>query len=173
MFEVKKKVSVGDIVLYSPHKGYGRYYTMLVTFVGDDSLEGVVYAFNGYSTAASHKGGVRHESDPIWDDPMRVSAIIEDGDGGCFTLHPKAVLLNQLLDRVEELEQAASRGSAGSLDIAPPKRRKKSDEVATQAPPLMDQSFREPGVEAPEMTAEQKSQRAEALRAALSGISSD
>ena len=168
-FNIKKNVGLHDWVMYSPHKGNGHWAPAKVVFVGDESIEVIVYAYNGHGSSAVHRGGVRHETDPFWEDVNRVASIIEDQDGGCFVENPDKILLRQLAERVAELEDA--RGSAlsgpGEPTVFP--RRKKSKEVSVEpASPPPDNSFREPTADtAPELTAEQKQLRADALKAAL------
>jgi hypothetical protein len=167
-FNIKEKVKIGQWVLYSPHKGNSHWTAALVVFVGDESIECTVYAYNGYTSSAVHRGGVRHESDPLWEDPSRVANIIEEGDGGCFVQHPDTVLLQQLAERVADLEAGSTPAGPGPVEGQSfPRRKKKVAEPEINAP-VSDNSFREPTAEtAPALTAEQKQLRAEALKAAM------
>lgn len=169
-FNIRKNVHLSDWVMYSPHKGNGHWTPAKVVFVGDESLEVIVYAYNGHSSSAVHRGGVRHETDEFWNDVNRVASIIEDQDGGCFVETPDKVLLRQLAERVADLEAGGSAPTTSADGVTTfPRRAKKNKEVAAEpvAPPA-DTSFREPtAANSIELTAEQKQLRADALREAL------
>lgn len=104
MFNFDSDVLKGDWVMYYSHPGSGVSYPALVVHKGNDSIECIVYSWNGAVAAASHKSGVRHVENPVFNDPVIVSNLLADGDSGCFTLHPNAILVKQLLERIEELE---------------------------------------------------------------------
>lgn len=164
--EVVDSITPSDFVLMSSHKGDRKFLPFLVVAKGTDTLEGIAFAYDGYQTKGQHKGGVRHISDPVWDDPLRSSAIISDGDGGCFILHPKTEMLYALIERITDLEERLGdekpRGKPGRKPavVAPA--------PAPVDPPAADQKFRV-DANAPELTPEQKKARADALADALSG----
>lgn len=168
-FNVQENVTVGDIVFFAPHPGYGRYQAALVVFVGNDAIEVVVYSYNGAQASAEHRSGVRHESDPIWQDMQRSQSLIEDDDSGCFVLHPNTVALQSILGRLDDLEDGdrapESAATGGGLAIRPPKKKKGQRDLPPALTPPVDpnKSFREPGPEAPPLTEEQRAARLAAL----------
>lgn len=164
--KVVYSVVPGEIVLTSSHPGDRTFFPFLVTGKGVDTLEGVFYAYNGDSTRSGHKGGIRHSSDPIWQDPMRVASVINEGEGGCFIRHPLTEMLTSAIERIEDLEDQLL-----AKNIAKPKPRKKITAPVVDEPKQVDPEFapfREPtekdGVE---LTEEMKQQRRAALAAAL------
>lgn len=169
-FDVQENVTVGDIVYFAPHPGYGRYQAALVVFVGNEAIEVVVYSYNGQQASAEHRSGVRHESDPIWQDVQRSQSMIEDDDSGCFVLHPNTIALQSILARLEDLEdgeapaRSSDRPSAGGLAIKPSKKKGKRDLPPALTPPAdPTKSFREPGPDAPPLSEEQRAARLAAL----------
>lgn len=151
-------LTIGQIVLYSSAKGHPYVAFLQITHIGLESIGGLVYAYNGDTTVAKHVGNVKHDSDPIWADAARVGNMVDDGDFGCFMLHPDTVRLRDLESRVANLEGGEAK---------PAKKEQITFPAVKRDPSLT--SFREPKVEsAPELTDEQKAARAAALEAARS-----
>lgn len=168
-FDFDNDVGLGDIVMWSAHKGDRRTVPALVVSKGNDSLECLAFAYNGSGgTAAKHVSCVRHESDPIWNDASRIGDLISEGEIGCFVLHPDKVLLKQLS---EGPRAAVAEQSENGMVFSAQKRKSSKGEKSA---PVIDQSFREPDAgSAPELTEEQKKLRSEALKSALAGAGRD
>jgi hypothetical protein len=150
-FNFDEDVDIGDIVLYQSHPGAGAWYSAIVAHKSDDSLEVVVYAWNGAQVTGSHKSGVRHVDHELWGDPMRLAAIVDDGDSGCFELHPKTVLLKDALARLDALEDGR-------------KIVKKTKPKIEQVAPKSDLSFRLDDENAPPLTPEQLAEKKRILQ---------
>lgn len=161
MFDVQENVAVGDIVAFKAQPGDPKTSPGLVVFVGNESLEVLVFSYNGNGIKPEHRSGVRHVSDPIWLDPQRSSNLIEDDDSGCFDLGPQALKIKELTEQLDSARLGAALADKPKnkevFDVAPAKKAK----AAQPAPNL---SFREPTKEtAPELTEEQKAERLQAL----------
>ncbi len=156
MFDFESDVLKGDVVMFYSHPGAGISYPAFVLAKGNDSVECLVFSWNGSLAAASHKSGVRHVDNEVFKDPVILSNLLQDGDSGCFELHPNKILAKQLADRLEELEQKVLKGKA--------KPKPKAEEApAPEVKP--DLSFRMDDEEGPALTEEQKAERKALLEA--------
>jgi hypothetical protein len=149
-FDFALDVHPGDTVIYYAHPG-SRGYPAIAVHKGNDTIECVVYAYNGAQLSASGKSGVRHVQDELVKDPIRLAGIIDDGDSGFFDLHPDKVLLKTLVERLQDVEKEVFKKKGGRAPIRPA--------AEDEAPAVIaDTSFRLDN-SAPELTPEQKAER--------------
>jgi hypothetical protein len=137
--------------MYCAHPG-GKAYPAVVVHKGNDTVECVVYAYNGAQLSASGKSGVRHVEDDVVNDPIRLAGIIDDGDSGFFDLHPDKVLIKTLVERLQDVEKEVFKKKGGKAPIRP------VAEEDSAAPVIVDTSFRI-DQSMPELTPEQKAER--------------
>lgn len=103
----------GQTVDYAPHPGYGTYFPALVVHAGDETLECLVWNWDGASIKATPRSGVRHEADERLKDPVFLNNLIADGEGGVFRINQKD---RDIEDRLKSLETALT-----SQTLAPAK----------------------------------------------------
>lgn len=149
-FDFALDVHPGDTVMYFAHPG-SRGYPAIAVHKGNDTIECVVYAYNGAQLSASGKSGVRYVHDDVVNDPIRLAGIIDDGDSGFFDLHPDKVLLKTLVERLQDVEKEVFKKKGGKAPIRPA-----ADEDAPVV--IGDTSFRLDN-STPELTPEQKAER--------------
>jgi hypothetical protein len=101
----------GATVDYSPHPGYGTYFPALVVHAGDETLECLVWNWDGASIKATPRSGVRHEADEKLKDPVFLNNLIADGEGGVFRI--------PLKDQDIEARLAALEAAISSQTLAP------------------------------------------------------
>lgn len=167
-FNILEEVYPGDTVMCAIQPGDSKFYPSTAVKVTENGLEVLVWTFDGSGVKGTPKGPMRHVSDPFWADLGRVAAMISDNDGGCFQLHPRVAEMKSLQARLDQLEE--SLGEAGdSVPLTFQKKRGRKPKSETAAEPTFvvsdpSKDFREPGVGARELTADEKQARAEALK---------
>lgn len=109
-------IEVGEIVMFMASPSDGVSHAMVVSAVGADTIDGMVYWRDGGATPRS---GVRYITDPFFQDAQQVSVMLEDQEGGAFVeSSTKTNLANKLEDyeeRIRYLEEAVAL-FAGSVD---------------------------------------------------------
>lgn len=154
-FDFENDVHKGDIVMFRDHPNAGHVSMGFVVHKGDDSVELLIYVFNGEGVAPRYRTGVRHASDPRLADPVFMNAIMAEGDSGFFELHPSAAALKSALERIADLEEKVFKV--------------KKAEPAKPAPaaPAPDLSFRLEEIGKAPLTEDEKAARRELLKSAV------
>lgn len=112
-------VSKGDIVCYMTHHGVKEWYPLLVTSVGSESLDGIVYVSDGAGGATgSLVGGVIHVDDPRKADLQFMHNLMADGDSGVFCEHPSVLMLRQRLEKIESVLDRLVSGKPAEVKVA-------------------------------------------------------
>lgn len=94
------ELGVGDWVSFMSSPDAQDVHPMLVTFVGDGSVDGFVF-FTNEDGRSSPRTGCRCIDDPALRDPVILNIITEEPDTGIFTLSPTHT---RLLTRIADLE---------------------------------------------------------------------
>lgn len=109
-------IEVGEVVMFMASPSDGVSHAMVVSAVGSDTIDGMVYWRDGGATPRS---GVRYITDPFFQDAQQVSVMLEDQEGGAFVESSTKTNLNNKLEDYEEriryLEEAVA-VFAGSVD---------------------------------------------------------
>ena len=116
MSEATDNLTTGEFVQYMPHPGSSERYPAMVCYIGNDSIDALVYTHDGSAIRATPRFGVVHQSDPRLRDPGFVGTFLQDGDGGVFVDLPSKTLL---LNRIAALERAVvqlAKGKKPNLD---------------------------------------------------------
>lgn len=150
-FDFENDVNVGDTVIFYPHIGSPDIATGIVAHKGFDSIECLIFAYVGDGVKPIYKSGIRHVTDPVQNDPLRMNAIMTFGDGGFFDLHPDKIRLRVLEDKVEELLISAGKPVPQKV-------------IKRKPDPTVDLSFRMDDKIGPDLTEEQKAAKKAALQ---------
>lgn len=96
-------VEVGESVLFMSSPGDSSTHSMLITAVGGDTVDGMVFWKDGGSQPRS---GVRYITDPFFQIAQNVASMIDDDEGGAFVEHPAKLILKKTLDETEQRLQS-------------------------------------------------------------------
>jgi hypothetical protein len=157
-FDFDLDVAVGDIVMFcdAPNGGKGNVSAPgLVCHKGNDSIEVLIYAYNGAGIAPRYRSGVRYTHDDRLKDPAYLHNILADDDSGFFDLHPNMVRIRALEDQIADLNEKVFK-----IKKAEPV---KADPVL----PPADTSFRLETIGKAPLTPEEKAARSEILKTAV------
>lgn len=105
------QVEPGQTVLFkkSPRE-QGHWLPAIIVGIGQSCHCVHVHVKSGRNTGVTlEHGRCYHADDPIWSDKDRSNGVMNDDQAGCWTLTPRDIRLNRMLETFEKGERQAQK----------------------------------------------------------------